>query len=579
MTPNEPTRPGCRTMAALLALLCGLAPTTPALATPPPAPAAAEQAIPPGQEALLEAALTPGADWPPGWHLDGAAITKSSILVKYRHTTGATAQVTLVHPEVQPALLKTKPFALVATAGQPALPEPVLQALGRSLEAMVGWRWQAAATLASAGAQPPAAPGDVGPGGTHLRKARAAAAAGREAEAVGHARAALAATADLAASDRLLVQLEVAWVLRQGGDPQAKDLFLQAYSAAASPSTPGGATRLFVLGSALLGLDRHAAFATLTAAEPRIDCGTLGHWVREFASTGQPAGLDALSSLVARRPLCTDAAVMLATTTSTLGLPAQGERLLRGLLPGAGKTDAALLQLVLVQLLRQRERCPEALATMAAIDIRALPQLEQRLSDISRLYIDCHDEAALARFRAQSDADPKDGVAAFLAGAVMHHQHLWRASEPYLQRSAAFMKDQPRQFLYQAMNAHHLGDQARAVALIARAGSMGASDPDVQYCRAVILGDSQPLQAMADLKSYQAATARSRDNNANKAELVANMLLDLEACKTARNVGECRKVEQGFREAKQAVPLAAGVLGVAGLAGFLLWRRRRRAGK
>ena len=135
------------------------------------------------------------------------------------------------------------------------------------------------------------------------------------------------------------------------------------------------------------------------------------------------------------------------------------------------------------------------------------------------------------------------------------------------------MKDEPREYLYRAMNAFHDGRQAEAEQLVGHAAQMGSTDPDVLYCRANIFGERDIGQAIADLQAYDKAMADTLDKTPGKQQRVAEMLAELQACQGAKDLRQCRNLRKVSQWTVRWLPGIAVV--VLGLFALLRWRRRR----
>ena len=135
-----------------------------------------------------------------------------------------------------------------------------------------------------------------------------------------------------------------------------------------------------------------------------------------------------------------------------------------------------------------------------------------------------------AELVARADGDPHDHVAAFFAGVLLHYGGQFEASTRRLEPLLTSLDKQPRLFIYLGMNAFNLDRPAEGLALIERARSLEAPDPDVYYCRAEILRWSDPPAAHGDLTRYLAQTRGSPTSNARKRARVQEMADGLAAC-------------------------------------------------
>ena len=327
------------------------------------------------------------------------------------------------------------------------------------------------------------------------------------------------------------------------------------------------------LGQAALRSGQHAQLAALGKREEARGCALRTTWVGQLFAAGKAEDF-ALALDLAQTPTpCADALDTVGRWTATLGQPAQGVKLLQQALtltPGAAVLvfDLALLQ-------RQAGDCPGALATLKSVDLRKVPDVAKELARLSRIWIDCPDDALLQQTRQAADATPPDPIAAFMAGAVLHHEGAWRTSDTYLAKSQTLMADEPRQYLYRAMNAWHDGRQADAESLVAKASALGSQDPDVLYCRASIVGDKHPQDAIRDLETYEQAMAHTADRTDGKQERVSGMLADLRACQAEADVHTCRDRAALHRKMRgKVLPAILPALLILGILAAI-WRRRK----
>lgn len=182
-------------------------------------------------------------------------------------------------------------------------------------------------------------------------------------------------------------------------------------------------------------------------------------------------------------------------------------------------------------------------------------------------------DAWISGLEARSAAKPDDANLAFLLGVVLHYRGRWTDSDAALARAEGQHGKIARLLIYRAMNHHRLGDDARAAPFIERAAALGAEDPDVLYCRAVIFLDRDAAGARRDLQAYLERTSGTAEVNPGKQARVRVMLADLDACASARSPRSCLEQKALMRTVG---PIAGGVLLLV-LIVVLIWRRRRRA--
>lgn len=139
-------------------------------------------------------------------------------------------------------------------------------------------------------------------------------------------------------------------------------------------------------------------------------------------------------------------------------------------------------------------------------------------------------EAYRIALQAKLDADPKDTLAQFLLGIIAHYENRFEESNALLIPIEAQVGHQSRFHIYRAMNDFNLGKVDEAIARLDEAAKRPLPDPDVFYCRAEILRDTNRQQAYEDLKRYRVNPEGVTLSNPDKEVRVDRMLKDLEAC-------------------------------------------------
>lgn len=140
---------------------------------------------------------------------------------------------------------------------------------------------------------------------------------------------------------------------------------------------------------------------------------------------------------------------------------------------------------------------------------------------------------------ARAEANPKDTVAAFFAGVLLHYEREFKRSNELLDRAELELKDEPRLHIYRAMNAFNLGDRAQAEASITRAATLETQDPDIFYCQGEIYRDTDRERAREALAVYWFQTELNSDPNSSKQARVRGMMTALDQCIAANTPAPC----------------------------------------
>jgi hypothetical protein len=131
---------------------------------------------------------------------------------------------------------------------------------------------------------------------------------------------------------------------------------------------------------------------------------------------------------------------------------------------------------------------------------------------------------------ARAEADPKDRVAAFFAGVLLHYEREFERSNALLDRAAVELQDEPRLHIYRAMNAFNLGDRAQSEASITKAATLETQDPDIFYCQGEIYRDTDRARAREALSIYWFQTELNSDPNSSKQARVRGMMDAIDRC-------------------------------------------------
>jgi tetratricopeptide (TPR) repeat protein len=134
------------------------------------------------------------------------------------------------------------------------------------------------------------------------------------------------------------------------------------------------------------------------------------------------------------------------------------------------------------------------------------------------------------QLEAKLAADPSDVLAQFLLGIIAHYENRFEESNRLLEPIEAQVGHQSRFHIYRAMNDFNLGKVDLALARLDEAAKRPLPDPDVFYCRAEILRDTNRQQALEDLRRYRVNPEGVTLSNPDKEVRVDRMMKDLAAC-------------------------------------------------
>ncbi|MDP6946441.1 MAG: hypothetical protein QF464_19995, partial [Myxococcota bacterium] len=159
------------------------------------------------------------------------------------------------------------------------------------------------------------------------------------------------------------------------------------------------------------------------------------------------------------------------------------------------------------------------------------------------------------RYMARATSDPTDDVAALVAGVLLHYEKHFARSNALVERAAPTFPEEPRVYIYQAMNHFNLGDRAKAESFIARAEALAAPDPDVYYCVGEIFRDTDRAKALAALEVYWHMTAVSGADITVKQERVRGMMHAIATCQRDETPAPCPgPFEHTFGSAAPSAP-------------------------
>jgi tetratricopeptide (TPR) repeat protein len=224
---------------------------------------------------------------------------------------------------------------------------------------------------------------------------------------------------------------------------------------------------------------------------------------------------------------------------------------------------------------------------------RAIPRYEQLgaiepprprvLGHLSNAVMHSHidTKAALARYLARVTANPKDDVARFMAGVLLHYQDEYQRSNEMFAPLVGRRDSEDRLWVYMAMNDFNLGNRQQALKTLNRIAQQPHPDPDVYYCRAEITRDTDRVAAARDLRLYLGGSGPKDPAHAAKEARVTRMIAALERCQKD-NPAVCEGEWEHPRKQREAafrnrILLACGttLLLVAGALVALRRRRRR----
>jgi tetratricopeptide (TPR) repeat protein len=105
-------------------------------------------------------------------------------------------------------------------------------------------------------------------------------------------------------------------------------------------------------------------------------------------------------------------------------------------------------------------------------------------------------------FLKRYEKNHSDAVAVFMLGVFGYYDAKYSDSIKYLEELLPMIDKESRVFLYLAMNNFRLKNQEKALEFIEKAISQNREDPDVYYCRSLIVREKNPKQAISDLENY-----------------------------------------------------------------------------
>ena len=153
--------------------------------------------------------------------------------------------------------------------------------------------------------------------------------------------------------------------------------------------------------------------------------------------------------------------------------------------------------------LRGLKRYDEARDLIEPI-VRANPQTSGALAMLTNLYnLTMTKEDVFRDLRKRYLANPNDLISHYLAGVMGHYLGRHKDCVDILETLVAKMPSEPRVSMYAAVSAYFIGQQEKAERLIEKAHAIaGAMDPDVFYCRSIIVRKKDIKMAINDLERF-----------------------------------------------------------------------------
>ncbi|MEZ4266437.1 MAG: hypothetical protein R3F39_08665 [Myxococcota bacterium] len=191
-------------------------------------------------------------------------------------------------------------------------------------------------------------------------------------------------------------------------------------------------------------------------------------------------------------------------------------------------------------------------------------------------------DALAAKMEERLAKDPTDQVAQLFLGVALHYFDEFERSNALLAPLEESFGHEQRLHIYRAMNDFNLGDREAALARLRSQLTRPYIDPDVFYCLAEILRDTERADAIGWLERYIQESQSSPVANSEKLGRVRDMVTALKGC-TADGTVECdgpwehprkamyRKMVMGY-----ALIAVGALLVLAGLFWMVRARRRRR---
>lgn len=285
-----------------------------------------------------------------------------------------------------------------------------------------------------------------------------------------------------------------------------------------------------------------------------------------------------LGLLIEQEPKCLRAVIELALIHVHFQ---EGEATLKTIERGLAETpDEHQLMMMKVSAYRLLGRHEDAVRTMEEI-VRGEHRQAGNLGMLLAMYLRGQDtERAIEEWKAWYKKHPDDVVAPFMVGVLLHYGNEFEESNRWLMPLKDRLHDEPRIFVYRAMNAFNMGDREKARELLDAAALLPVVDPDVYYCRAEITRDTERQLAIDDLGRYLALTDGTPHASIEKQARVRVMYDELLVCHE-ENHERCSGPWEHPRKAWWQLPKGIGLITttVLVLGAAVFFFRRRQSGE
>jgi tetratricopeptide (TPR) repeat protein len=314
--------------------------------------------------------------------------------------------------------------------------------------------------------------------------------------------------------------IEVALAWRLAGDPSAAARIVEALGSLRPPldafaAVVRGDAETVDKALAEHGADAACAYAHVAEIHTRLGDHRLAIATAERVRTLDPTCVRAWEIEVSQRALHGDADKAIEVGDAAVRVHPQNAGLLSAVASArlqSGRVDAAIA--LLERVARRANRPSGVLRVLLGAMVR---EPDRRAQSRRRL------EARLASGEA-------DTVDRFLLGVVRHYENDFPGSNALLTPLEEELGHEDRLQIYRAMNDFNLGDRDGAMARLEAAEKRNDPDPDIYYCLAELLRDTDRPRALASLERYAAASHADPMSNPSKEARIARLVTDLGAC-------------------------------------------------